>query len=131
MNDRGKRENRGLGRQDVRAMVQKLELQRRGRGRGRERGRRARRRKRRLREGGLPARHQIRGSCSACGLVAGALECVGVGVDEDAGVDDVDVVDIPFEFVGEIAGSGTVAEAGHVESLAAARHSRVEGGQAN
>jgi hypothetical protein len=32
------------------------------------------------------------------------------------------VVDIPFEFVGEVASTGAVAEAGHVESLTSARH---------
>ncbi len=47
-----------------------------------------------------------------------------MGVGGVGGVDDVDVVDIPFEFVGEIAGSSTVAKAGHVERLAAARHGR-------
>lgn len=30
--------------------------------------------------------------------------------------------DIPFELVGKVAGAGTVAEAGHVKSLAASRH---------
>lgn len=43
---------------------------------------------------------------------------------------DVDVcvdlsVDIPFELVGEVAGARAVAEAGHVESLTAARHGDV------
>lgn len=49
---------------------------------------------------------------SACGNVI-----VIVGVDVDVGV-----LDIPFEFVGEVAGSGSVAEASHVERLTAARH---------
>ena len=34
----------------------------------------------------------------------------------------LDVVDIPFELVGEVSSAGAVAEAGHVEGSAAARH---------
>lgn len=52
-----------------------------------------------------------------------------VGAGEDEGVDEgegegvgVDEVDIPFELVGEVASAGAVAEAGHVEGLATARH---------
>lgn len=46
------------------------------------------------------------------------------GSTEDACEEDVCVVgeDIPFELVGEVPGASTVAEAGHVESLAATRH---------
>lgn len=44
--------------------------------------------------------------------------------DEGVGV-SVSEVDIPFELVGEVASAGAVAEAGHVESGAAARHCRV------
>lgn len=52
---------------------------------------------------------------------------VDVGAGEDEGVDEgegvgVDEVDIPFELVGEVASAGAVAEAGHVEGLATARH---------
>lgn len=52
---------------------------------------------------------------------------VDAGVDESAGVNegvgvDVDVVDIPFELVGEVASAGTVAEAGYIECGAATRH---------
>lgn len=36
--------------------------------------------------------------------------------------EDVSVVDIPFELVGEVASAGTVAETGHIKSIAAARH---------
>lgn len=42
-------------------------------------------------------------------------------VDLDVGA-GVDAVDIPFELVGEVASAGAVAEAGHVQGVAAARH---------
>lgn len=32
------------------------------------------------------------------------------------------MVDVPFEFVGEIAGAGAVAKAGDIQGSAAARH---------
>ena len=44
------------------------------------------------------------------------------GEDEEAAGGDEGEVDIPFEFVGEVAGAGAVAKAGHVESGAASRH---------
>jgi hypothetical protein len=34
----------------------------------------------------------------------------------------VHVVDIPFEFVGEVASAGAVAKAGHVKRLTTSRH---------
>lgn len=48
-------------------------------------------------------------------------EDAGEGEDEGEG-EDVDEVDIPFELVGKVASAGAVAEAGHVEGLATARH---------
>ena len=41
------------------------------------------------------------------------------GVGEDV---CVDLVDIPFELVGEVASAGTVTEAGHVQGITTARH---------
>lgn len=39
-----------------------------------------------------------------------------------ASVSWANVVDVPFELVGEVASAGTVAEAGHIECGSAARH---------
>lgn len=45
--------------------------------------------------------------------------------DVGEGEGEVEGEDIPFELVGEVAGARAVAEAGHVESLTAARHGDV------